>query len=365
MTLSMNSVMHAAMNSVGAAALEATPVLEATLLPGVPPFQDWIALDDALPEPDAAAPIDGAAPNAAPAEVDTEQPDPALAAELAVAVDAMLSAMALPVAPAALPAMMMAMPAAKQDAANDGSPAPAPAVATEVEAGLPLIAPAVAPRAVPEAAVALPMPMPAAPPVPAARPAAAVAAAPAVDAGTADGADAPATSVSVGAAAPAAQPAATRSADTVTLAGPPTAWRQSLQEALGDRLQLQLGRNAEQATIRLDPPMLGRIEISVRHSGGNLEVHIAASNTEVLRQLNTVSDSLRSDLAGRQYATVSVNVSETPRAQASSQANHQQSGQPGADSQGRGRQQEQEQQARRPGLALDEAGDAAAHFSMN
>jgi len=173
------------------------------------------------------------------------------------------------------------------------------------------------------------------------------------------------TVTSAGVAASTAQPPSTRGADSVALAGPPTAWRQTLQEALGDRLQMQLGRGAEQATIRLEPPQLGRIEISVRHSGGNLEVHIAASNTEVLRQLNTVSDSLRNDLAGRQYASVSVNVSETPRTQASSQAGQQPSGQPGADAQGRGRQQEQEQQARRPGLALNDAGETGSQFSMN
>ena len=111
--------------------------------------------------------------------------------------------------------------------------------------------------------------------------------------------------------------------------------------------------------------MLGRIDISVRHSGGNLEVHIAATNTEVLRQLNTVSDNLRSDLAGRQYSNVSVNVSETPRAQATAQAGNQPSGQPGADAQGRGRQEEQQQRQRTPGLALNDAGDAGSLFSMN
>ncbi|EKU81221.1 flagellar hook-length control protein FliK, partial [Massilia timonae] len=169
-----------------------------------------------------------------------------------------------------------------------------------------------------------------------------------------------------GVAGAASQPAATRGADSVTLAGPPTAWRQTLQEALGDRLQLQLGRGMEQATIRLEPPMLGRIEISVRHSGGNLEVSIAASNSEVLRQLNTVSDSLRNDLAGRQYSNVSVNVSETPRAQSTAQAGNQPSGQPGADAGGRGRQQsEEEQRQRTPGLALNDAGDAGSLFSMN
>ena len=179
-----------------------------------------------------------------------------------------------------------------------------------------------------------------------------------VDAGADAAPVAPGASAGVNAAT--GQGAVVRGADSIVLAGPPTAWRQSLHEALGERLQLQVGRNIEQATIRLDPPMLGRIEIAIRHSGGNLEVHIAASNTDVLRQLNTVSDSLRNDLAGRQYSSVSVNVTEVPRAQAGGQ----QPGQGSADGQGRSRQDQE--QARTPGRALDDdAAPGAPLFSMN
>ncbi len=155
----------------------------------------------------------------------------------------------------------------------------------------------------------------------------------------------------------AASPA--RDGGTVTLSGPPTAWRQSLQEALGERLNLQLGKNAEQAVIRLEPPMLGRIEISIRHAAGSLEVNITATHGEVLRQLNSVSDNLRSDLAQRQYTDVSVNVSQaTPRAQAA-----QAGAQFGADAQGRGRQQGQDERA--PGAALAEANQSTSPFSLN
>jgi len=356
MNLSLNNAMNAVINGAR------TPAADAPSLPGVLPhiavdtgllpFQDWIVADAApAPAPDAGEPVDGAAPPG----IETEQPDPAPPADQAVVIDAVLAAMSAPIAPAALPAMMMAMPAVKQGAANDHTAAPDPVVASD-EAPAPVLA---APRAAPELPVALPASA-------AARPAAAAAAAPAAaapDAPAADGADAPATFTTAGVNPGAAQPSGARGADSLTLAGPPTAWRQSLQEALGERLQLQLGRGAEQATIRLEPPMLGRIEISVRHSGGNLEVHIAASNSEVLRQLNTVSDSLRSDLAGRQYASVSVNVGETPRAQAGSQAGQQPSGQPGADAQGRGRQHE-EQRQRHPGLALNDAGEPGSPFSM-
>lgn len=405
MNFSMNSAMNA-MNAVGASAgkvaangapLDAAQAPDGAQ-PGMPadaaaqpaaqvlPFQQWISLGAVPSETDEALPVDGAAPEATPHELAADQPDDT-AAQDAVAIDAALAALSVitpQAAPAAMPAMMMAMPGAKPGAANDGAapaatPVAAPAmdVALDVEAlpqaaarsaadTLPLPA---APRADLAVAQALPATATAAatqtaPAAPAAAPPAAGAT---LDAAPADGAEpAPTTATTIGVASAASQPAAARGADSVVLAGPPTAWRQTLQEALGDRLQLQLGRGAEQATIRLEPPMLGRIDISVRHSGGNLEVSIAASNSEVLRQLNTVSDSLRNDLAGRQYSNVSVNVSETPRAQSTAQAGNQPSGQPGADAGGRGRQQEQQEQRQRtPGLALNDAGDAGSLFSMN
>ena len=43
-----------------------------------------------------------------------------------------------------------------------------------------------------------------------------------------------------------------------------------LRDALGDRLQLSLQRNSEHAVIRLEPPNMGSIEISIRHSAGAL-----------------------------------------------------------------------------------------------
>ncbi|TWI67596.1 flagellar hook-length control protein FliK [Pseudoduganella lurida] len=146
-------------------------------------------------------------------------------------------------------------------------------------------------------------------------------------------------------------------ADTVRLAGSPDQWQQPLRAALGDRLQLQLQKNSEQAVIRLDPPNLGSIEISIRHSGGALQVNLAASNGEVLRQLNAVGDAMRQDLSSRQFSDVAVTVSAT-------------SNRTLADSEGRGRQQGGEQQQgeaqrRQPGRALSDGDDAGARaFAM-
>jgi len=148
-----------------------------------------------------------------------------------------------------------------------------------------------------------------------------------------------------------AQPAA----DTVKLAGPPTAWRQSLQETLGDRLNVHVAGNVQQATISIEPPQLGRIDIAIRHSAGTLEVNISATNGDVLRQLQTVSDNLRNDLAQRQYTEVAVTVTPAPKNNAAPFGDPQQ--------QGRGRQQGRDQD-NEPGRGLAEAGNPASVFNL-
>ncbi|MGB9110331.1 MAG: flagellar hook-length control protein FliK, partial [Telluria sp.] len=145
-------------------------------------------------------------------------------------------------------------------------------------------------------------------------------------------------------------------ADTVKLAGPPTAWRQSLQEALGDRMNVQVGKGIEQAVIRLEPPQMGRIDIAIRHVAGTLEVNISATNGEVLRQLQNVSNDLRSDLSQRQFTDVAVTVTPAPKNGAAPFGDPQQ---------GRGRQQERDQEDQQPGRALAEADNNASAFSLN
>jgi flagellar hook-length control protein FliK len=150
---------------------------------------------------------------------------------------------------------------------------------------------------------------------------------------------------------PAAQPAA----DTVKLAGPPTAWRQTLQETLGDRLNVHVAGNVQQATISIEPPQLGRIDIAIRHSAGTLEVNITATNGDVLRQLQTVSDNLRNDLSQRQYTEVAVTVTPAPKNNGAPFGDPQQ--------QGRGRQQGRDQD-NEPGRGLAEAGNPASVFHL-
>ncbi|MGK5051662.1 flagellar hook-length control protein FliK [Janthinobacterium sp. RB2P8] len=145
--------------------------------------------------------------------------------------------------------------------------------------------------------------------------------------------------------------------DTIKLNGPAQQWQEPLREALGERLQTQIGRNSEHATIRLDPPMLGRIEISIRHTAGALQVNVTASNSEVLRQLQGIGENMRSDLAQRQYTDVAVNISATPRSPAA---------QAFAEGDARGqRQPGRQQDDAEPGRALSDGSTAATTYAMH
>lgn len=121
--------------------------------------------------------------------------------------------------------------------------------------------------------------------------------------------------------------------------------RPALATILGERLQVLIERRSEQATVRLDPPSLGSIEIIVRHEAGALQVQLRATNADVARQLQAIGETLRQDLAQRQQADVSVQVWDGSR-----------------DADGRQRQRhEQQPWQQEPGRALGSA--AAGHTS--
>lgn len=133
------------------------------------------------------------------------------------------------------------------------------------------------------------------------------------------------------------------------VAATPALWRQPLREALGERLQLQIHHGSEQALIRLDPPMLGRIEILVRHESGQVHVQLSATNAEVARQLQHIGDSLRQDLVQRQHGEVTVTVNDHSRDAAGRE---------------RQRQPQPQPQAQNPGRALGGADEAPASFDL-
>lgn len=87
---------------------------------------------------------------------------------------------------------------------------------------------------------------------------------------------------------------------TSVVALPPVAvnkGEQPLVQALAQRIQVQQVQGAEVATVRLDPPQMGSLEIRISHNAaGAVQVHMQASNAEVGRQLTTLVDSLRQEL---------------------------------------------------------------------
>ena len=147
---------------------------------------------------------------------------------------------------------------------------------------------------------------------------------------------------------------APQAGEALQLSGSPEQWQQPLRAALGDRLQLQLARNDERAVIRLEPPNMGSVEISVRHSGGALQINISASHSEVLRQLNTIGDTVRQDLSQRQFGEVAVTVS----------ASNARSLADGGQQQRQQEAQQQREQQRQPGRALEDGDAGATTFAM-
>jgi flagellar hook-length control protein FliK len=303
------------------ASAAATSFAAPPLAPAAQPQVTLAAPQAALPAATVPFSLGASAPAAQGASASAAAPAPAPAPELRSPAPVPAASVAAPALAAALSA---AMPGARA-AVRSGEAAPASTTAPAQKATLATAAQPFAPAA--ESAVRSDVPL---------------------SAGA---------SIMAGSNALAAQQGGMAAQPDVKLPASPADWQQPLREALGERLQLQLGNKLDQAVIRLDPPQLGRIEIAIRHAaGGALEVNISASHSEVRRQLNNVSDAMRSDLAQRQFSDVAVTISATPRSGA---AFGDQQGQ------GRGRQPERETHDNDPGRALSEAGQPAATFSLS
>lgn len=96
---------------------------------------------------------------------------------------------------------------------------------------------------------------------------------------------------------------------TLKLVGNQERWAQQLQQALGERLQVQVKDQTQQATIRLEPPSLGKIDIAMQVENGRMQVHINASQGEVYRALMQTSNDLRQSLVEQNFVQVNVQVS--------------------------------------------------------
>lgn len=94
-----------------------------------------------------------------------------------------------------------------------------------------------------------------------------------------------------------------------TLPAPEAKWGEQLLHTLRDQVQVQIQQKIQNATIRLDPPELGSLEIYLSHESGRLTVNITASQADVARLIQSTSDRLRQELAGPQFTQVHVQTS--------------------------------------------------------
>jgi len=99
-------------------------------------------------------------------------------------------------------------------------------------------------------------------------------------------------------------------------------WGQQLVSSLGERVHLQASQQIQQATIRLDPPELGRLEVTVRQEHDRLSVQISTSNSALRDALQETREQLRQILIPQYGAGVEVeiNYSGDGRQQAQTEA---------------------------------------------
>ena len=75
------------------------------------------------------------------------------------------------------------------------------------------------------------------------------------------------------------------------------------------RDRIQVRNQVQHATIRLDPPEMGKVDISLQIENGRMQVHISASNGETYRSLQQISNELRQSLTEQNFVQVNVQVS--------------------------------------------------------
>jgi flagellar hook-length control protein FliK len=104
---------------------------------------------------------------------------------------------------------------------------------------------------------------------------------------------------------------------------------QKLIQMLADKVELQLGLNVNKALIRLDPPSLGRIELSVQLEGDRLTVQLNSSNALLREAMGQGLDQLRSSLLQKLGGDVQIELrmSSEQSAQQQQQKGRQQSAQ--------------------------------------
>lgn len=99
------------------------------------------------------------------------------------------------------------------------------------------------------------------------------------------------------------------------LKGGPNEWGQRLLNVLGDKVNLQIGQQLQKAQIRLDPPNLGRIDISISVDGDKTSVSLITSNPQVRDAIAQTLDQLRQTLSQNGSVSVDLNFDDKQQEQ--------------------------------------------------
>lgn len=100
-------------------------------------------------------------------------------------------------------------------------------------------------------------------------------------------------------------------------------WAEQMLAPLTERLRVQSQLGVKQATLRLDPPNLGKLDLQVRTEDDRVFIQISATNPMVRDQLLQLSDRLRQDiLHGQAYSQVSVEIGQPGGEQPAGQGQH-------------------------------------------
>ena len=83
---------------------------------------------------------------------------------------------------------------------------------------------------------------------------------------------------------------------------------QELASQLADRIQYQVKHGVKEATVRLDPPELGKIELSVRTDNDRMSIVINAQNPQTRELVLQHLDRLRFDLMANHQGELDVEV---------------------------------------------------------
>ncbi|MBL1378842.1 flagellar hook-length control protein FliK [Zobellella iuensis] len=96
-------------------------------------------------------------------------------------------------------------------------------------------------------------------------------------------------------------------------AGNKAALGQQLLHSLKEKVEMQLNQQVQQARIKLDPPEMGRLELTVRVEGDRLHIQLNASQGAVREALASQLDRLRAELLPHHAGGVEVNVGQGDR----------------------------------------------------